>query len=187
MPQGSTLEMNATLKNESPVGGTYTEKNPRFVPEGRWRMPRPSGTGFFTEYLHTIIRFTSLWVAAKRSTSTFQHHCKYIRLRESAFSYERSVAGSDPLCPPSVFASARSDPLHGHHFYKNKSKFPKYSELLPKIVPYGTNLLCFTWYILKNQYFVFYWIWLYSTVYFCSLMTFIICPLSTFTPRYPLF
>jgi len=48
MPQGSTLGMNATLKNESPVGDTYTEKNPRFVPEGRWRMPRPSGTGFFT-------------------------------------------------------------------------------------------------------------------------------------------
>ena len=41
--------MNATLKNESPEGDTYTEKNPRFVPEGRWRMPRPSGTGFFTE------------------------------------------------------------------------------------------------------------------------------------------
>jgi len=32
-------------------GDTYTEKNPRFVPEGRWRMPRPSGTGFFTIYL----------------------------------------------------------------------------------------------------------------------------------------
>ena len=47
-PQGSTLGMNATLKNESPVGDTYTEKNPRLVPEGRWRMPRPSGTGFFT-------------------------------------------------------------------------------------------------------------------------------------------
>jgi len=26
--------MNATLKNESPVGDTYTEKNPRFVPLG---------------------------------------------------------------------------------------------------------------------------------------------------------
>ena len=51
MPQGSTLGMDATLKNESPVGDTYTEKNPRFVPEGRWRMPRPSGTGFFTIYL----------------------------------------------------------------------------------------------------------------------------------------
>ena len=47
-PQGSTLGMNATLKNESPVGDTYTEKNPRFVPEGRWRMSRPSRTGFFT-------------------------------------------------------------------------------------------------------------------------------------------
>ena len=48
MPQSSTLGMNATLKNESPLGDTYTEKNPRFVPEGRWRMPRPSGTGSFT-------------------------------------------------------------------------------------------------------------------------------------------
>ena len=41
--------MNATLKNESPAVDTYTEKNPRFVPEGRWRMPCPSGTGFFTK------------------------------------------------------------------------------------------------------------------------------------------
>jgi len=41
--------MNATLKNESPEGDTDTEKNPRFVPEGRWRMSRPSGTGFFTK------------------------------------------------------------------------------------------------------------------------------------------
>jgi len=54
MPQGSTLGMNATLKNESPVGDTYTEKNPRFVPEGRWRMPRPSGTGFFTNEVQKL-------------------------------------------------------------------------------------------------------------------------------------
>jgi len=29
-------------------GDTYTAKNPRFVPEGGWRMPRHSGTWFFT-------------------------------------------------------------------------------------------------------------------------------------------
>jgi len=61
MPQGSTLGMNATLKNESPVGDTYTEKNPRFVPEGRWRMPRPSGTGFFT---YNVIREVVVLIVA---------------------------------------------------------------------------------------------------------------------------
>ena len=45
MPQGSILGMNATLKNESPEGDTDTEENPRFVSEGRRRMPVPLGRG----------------------------------------------------------------------------------------------------------------------------------------------
>ena len=69
MPQSSTLGMNATLKNESPVSDTYTEKNPRFVLEGRWRMPVPLGRGSLLNLSILLISLPLLWRCTIRTFS----------------------------------------------------------------------------------------------------------------------